>query len=588
MTKQYKSMSPKKQVPFNIIQPKKEEIYIRIHKNIKPSRLYRPEIKEIIPKKTYSIIPLNIFQTWGTLDLPPHMKETVELLKSQNPEFTHHLYDDNMCREFIKQHFSEEVVYSFDKLKPGAYKADLWRNCVLYIHGGIYLDIKYRCVSPFKLIELTDKEYFVRDRVSNGITGIYNALLICMPNNPILYESIQLMVKNIKNNVYGITELSITGPHMLSSFFNEVEISNFNLSFSPCGQYILHNHDKILQIYNTYRSEYGKKYYNTSWLERDIYHYTKLVPNKTADFTSVITKHIYNNIVTLYSGTPTILKLEDGYLVNIRWVNYDFNIDGSRKHIPMQWISLNSRFKVDAQFRKLSDEVFLNEDFEKEKKWCGIGLEDIRIFNYKDTLYYIASYFDEVRKITSTSSSTYSISNESYELTRKIILPDMYDLQKNIKVEKNWSFVNYQNQLCVVYYWYPLQIGKIDYTTNKMNILEIKYNIPDYFKDARGSTCGYTFGDEIWFVLHKSQKSNAPFHLEMLNYQHFFAIFDRNMNLKKYSELFKLGDCKVEFCTGLIVQENRVILSYSLLDTKCFVSEYSLDYIHNKIKWYGA
>ena len=55
-----------------------------------------------------------------------------------------------MCRDFIAKHFSEEVVYTFDKLKPGAYKADLWRYCVMYITGGIYLDIKMCPVNGFR------------------------------------------------------------------------------------------------------------------------------------------------------------------------------------------------------------------------------------------------------------------------------------------------------------------------------------------------------------------------------------------------------------------------------------------------------
>ena len=57
-----------------------------------------------------SIIPLNIFQTWPSKDLPPKMKECVELLKKQNPRFTHYLFDDNECREFIKNHFNYEVL----------------------------------------------------------------------------------------------------------------------------------------------------------------------------------------------------------------------------------------------------------------------------------------------------------------------------------------------------------------------------------------------------------------------------------------------------------------------------------------------
>ena len=100
-------------------------------------------------------IPLNIFQTYHTLDLPPRMRKCVDKLIQNNPEFTHHLYDDNDCRQFIKDNFPLNVVQAFDKLIPGAYKADLWRYCVLYIHGGIYLDIKYNCANKFKLIELT-------------------------------------------------------------------------------------------------------------------------------------------------------------------------------------------------------------------------------------------------------------------------------------------------------------------------------------------------------------------------------------------------------------------------------------------------
>ena len=42
----------------------------------------------------------------------------------------------------------------------------------------------------------------------------------------------------------------------------------------------------------------------------------------------------------------------------------------------------------------------------------------------------------------------------------------------------------------------------------------------------------------------------------------------------------------VEFCTGFIMEKNRVILSYSLLDTNSFVSTYDYDIIRNSIKWY--
>jgi mannosyltransferase OCH1-like enzyme len=540
--------------------------------------------------KKHTIIPLNIFQTWYTLNMPEKMKENVELLKKNNPEFTHYLYDDDMCREFIKDNFDEDVLYSFDKLKPGAYKADLWRYCVLYIHGGIYLDIKYRCINGFKLIELTDKEYFVRDRLHNENEGIYQALMIHMPYNEFLLKAIEKITENCKNNIYtNVSELCISGPGLLSSFLYNKEIKSLHLTFN--GEFILNNNNRIMECYPGYRNEQNKyqltQYYKYMWYDKEIYNYPTLQSTKNHIFTRTITKNIMGQYITLYSGTPTIVEVTDNnsYLINIRWINYNYNEDGSKKNIPSTWISMNSKFTVDSNFKKITPEIFLEENFEQEAKYnfWGFGLEDIRVFNYNNTFYYIATYFDYIRKTTCMSSSVYDISNNSYTLKRNIILPEIYDTDNIKHAEKNWNFVEYNNELCIVYKWFPLQIGKVNYNINKMNILDIKYDIPEYFKDSRGSTPGYTINNEIWFVLHKAQCSSC----KCYNYQHFFAVFDLDMNLIRYSELFKLGDSRVEFCIGLIVKNDKIILSYSLLDTQSIISEYDIDCINNNIKWYN-
>ena len=104
-----------------------------------------------------SIIPLNIYSMWHTKNLPPKMKQNYEYIKSMNPEFNHYLYDDDDCYEFIKNNFDSNVLYAYVSLIPGAYKADLWRLCILYINGGIYLDMKFKCVNNFKLVAFTEK-----------------------------------------------------------------------------------------------------------------------------------------------------------------------------------------------------------------------------------------------------------------------------------------------------------------------------------------------------------------------------------------------------------------------------------------------
>lgn len=234
------------------------------------------KLNVFVKDKADRVIPLHIYQTWHTKNIPPHMKKCVEQLKADNPEFTYHFYDDNDCRDFIKENFSSDVLYAFDKLKPGAYKADLWRYCVLYINGGIYLDIKYGCKDGFKLIELTDKEYFVRDGKFNDKYGIYNAFMVCKPKNDVLFGGIVKIVENVKNKYYGNNQLEITGPQLLQQFFTQRQIRNMDLVFAPNnGDKINYGNRTILASYEEYREEQSKKqiysHYYDLWKNKDIY-----------------------------------------------------------------------------------------------------------------------------------------------------------------------------------------------------------------------------------------------------------------------------------------------------------------------------
>ena len=553
---------------------------------------------DIIPNTKPRIIPLNIFQTWYTLDLPPKMKANVELLKKQNPEFTHYLYDDKMCIDFIREYFDDSVIWAFDKLKPGAYKADLWRYCVLYIHGGIYLDIKMYSVNNFKLIQLTDQEYFPKDRFCNNIHGIWQGLLVCLPHNIILYKSIMLICQNVKNNVYGPSALSITGPHMICNFIKLCNIQNSPIRFdidynsvaSNSTSMLYLNNKLILRNYEEYRNDSifstNRSHYSSLWTTVNIYNYPILLPKYTKEFTNII-KTKFN---TFFSGTPTIVQDPNNsnqYIVNLRWINYKYNENGSKHVIPKQWISLNSRFTVDNLFEKISNEIGLTENYEIEKNFISRGIEDIRIIKFNDKHFYLATRFNPILKRPYVCSNEYIIDDTEYNLNKTYINPIFYNVKKTIKAEKNWAMFEYKTKLSVVYDWYPLQIGCINYNTHELDIIETKTDMPEFFQNTRGSTVGCHFDNEIWFVLHKAQnnrklKNRNPIY----NYQHFFAVFDLNMNLKRHSELFKFGDKMVEFCTGLIMEEERLILSYSLLDTHSYVSTYDYDTIYNSIKWY--
>ena len=231
-----------------------------------------------------SIIPLTIYQTWHTKDLPDVMQLCVDDIKQRNPEFQHVLYDDDDCRNMIVANFEQDVVDAFDSLIPGAYKADLWRYCVMYLYGGIYLDIKYRCMGSFKLIQLTDREYFVQDWMNNtdGFIGVYNALLVCLPGNEKMWDCIQQIVKNVRMQYYGENALQPTGPQLLVQYFTKEEYDELPLKHvevvNVVGQkkyFIERNYQKILFIADGFRKEQSQtqrvNHYSVLWGNRAIY-----------------------------------------------------------------------------------------------------------------------------------------------------------------------------------------------------------------------------------------------------------------------------------------------------------------------------
>jgi mannosyltransferase OCH1-like enzyme len=222
-----------------------------------------------------SVVPRDIYQTWFTKDLPPKMRERVETLKRQNPRFNHYLYDDNDCREFIQTNFKSDVLEAYDRLIPGAYKADLWRLCILFINGGIYLDIKLNCINGFKLIELTESEHFVLDRPPKTI---YNALMACKKGNVFLYKCIRKIVENVKTGFYGDSPLHPTGPGLLGSVIlnNGLNINIDILHYEGGGLLIYKNRFIISTEYNGYNAERSALYNNNNTQR-----YDKLWESKT-------------------------------------------------------------------------------------------------------------------------------------------------------------------------------------------------------------------------------------------------------------------------------------------------------------------
>ena len=230
----------------------------------------------IINPRYNSIIPLCIYTAWHTKNLRPKMSENFEKLKRDNPEFEVKLFDNNDCEEFIKNNFDESVLNAYKSLIPHSYKCDLWRYCIMYLNGGIYVDIKFNCVNGFKFIGLTEKEYWTSDHLfKNTLTG----LLILKPKNDIMLKCINKIVDNVKNNYYGDSMLHPTGPQMLGEFFTSNEKidmeTNLLVKWNKIG--VTYRGSYILCFYEKYDEDREKDSPNSHdsilWKNKNIYIY---------------------------------------------------------------------------------------------------------------------------------------------------------------------------------------------------------------------------------------------------------------------------------------------------------------------------
>jgi mannosyltransferase OCH1-like enzyme len=139
-----------------------------------------------------------------------------------NPDYSMVWYTNKDCDRFMLK-MGDRINKAYLKLKPGAFKADLWRACILYKYGGIYVD---SYATPEVGLEEMLKNYWdagkeqlisIKDNVLYDCFGkkkyaIHNGFIVASKNHRKLGEYIYRIVSNVETNYYGTHPLDITGP----------------------------------------------------------------------------------------------------------------------------------------------------------------------------------------------------------------------------------------------------------------------------------------------------------------------------------------------------------------------------------------
>jgi hypothetical protein len=198
---------------------------------------------------------------------------------AMTPEFDNYFFTDQDCIDFIDSNYEPNVGRAFRALKPGAYKSDLWRYCILYKRGGIYIDIKLELHLPLKdILEKYPKLFIIDMAKCDDTTALWNGVMSSPPGNPMFKACIDEIVENCKNRDYKSNDLDVTACCLLGRMIDTYEGKEFTpaLPFKhPKLRLFYYNDELMFTEYEGYREDQAANQiterYGKLWNERNIF-----------------------------------------------------------------------------------------------------------------------------------------------------------------------------------------------------------------------------------------------------------------------------------------------------------------------------
>jgi hypothetical protein len=149
-------------------------------------------------------------------DLEPSLRAALNSWRVDEDAFSPKIvyYNDAAAREFLVRHMPD-AAQAWDALVPAAFKADVFRACEIYLHGGLYCDIKCTRVAPYA--SLIGRHGTVA--VDRSGLGLWNGCFAAPPGAPWVGETIQRTLANVRARTYATSGLDITGPTLMGRAF---------------------------------------------------------------------------------------------------------------------------------------------------------------------------------------------------------------------------------------------------------------------------------------------------------------------------------------------------------------------------------
>jgi mannosyltransferase OCH1-like enzyme len=223
-------------------------------------------------------IPRHLFRI-GPASARAELAALFDAIQVQNPTYTLLYYDDAQALAFLQAHFPF-AVRAYERLVPGAYKADLLRYCLLYQYGGVYGDLTQTYLLPLDqlIAHETDTLVLCRDRpLRSGrryLEGIQISFMAARPRLEIFQRAIHCVIANVRSSFYGYTPQHPTGPTLFRECLDASTDVSPDIRFQEIGGHLTEperDHRVVVCTKAPQHTRYVPKTYGALWRSRQIY-----------------------------------------------------------------------------------------------------------------------------------------------------------------------------------------------------------------------------------------------------------------------------------------------------------------------------
>jgi hypothetical protein len=273
------------------------------------------------------------------------------------------------------------------------------------------------------------------------------------------------------------------------------------------------------------------------------------------------TAYNYPQIENFFPSSPAYLYHQGKQIVNTRYVNYSYYPNGryNINHPDGTIITKNILTTLDDNLLPMShSEMTENNIGLEHHDMYSVGLEDIRLYSYENTIKYIATNVNYIgHRANRMIIGEYNIDSHEFG-NSKIIYPPT-----PTHCEKNWIPIIMNNEEYFIYKWSPYELGKVNPESNHLEIVKsYEINSPDFHR-IRGSTIfiDNIHDNNLIGVVHFCEETNPR------QYYHMLVTLDKETFCPvSYSDPFCFQHHGVEFCIGFTIKNDNYVFWISKKD----------------------